>query len=97
MNVRVTVVAPGPDRTSYRLRWTDPITGNRRWRTSGTADRREADRAAVRLEEELLAGPLAVDSRITWEVFRKRYEAEALPCSRILPQNFGLPAGQKTR
>ena len=79
MTPRVSIIAPGPERTSYRLRWTDPVTGKRNWRSAETADRREADRAAARLEEELATGVQATDSRITWDAFRARYETEALP------------------
>lgn len=79
MTPSVSVVSPGGDRTSYRLRYRDPITGRQHWRTARTADRREADRAAVRWEEELSSGQHATTARMTWEAFRKRYETEYMP------------------
>ncbi len=49
--------------------------------SSGTTDRREAERAAGRLEEQLLAGQFPGRSEgiaISWEDFRRRYEREWL-------------------
>jgi integrase len=78
VTLHVSVVAPGDDRRNYRLRYVDPNTGRHHWRSSKTADRREAERAAAKWEEELLSGKFAVASAIIWAEFRKRYTDEAL-------------------
>ncbi len=77
--IRVSVVAPGPDRPNYRLRYRDPVTRKQHWKSAKTAVRREADRAAAAWEASLNSGTTASDCRILWEAFRKRFEAEALP------------------
>ena len=56
------------------LRWTDPITGERKTKSSGTKKRREAERKAALLEKELRAGAYKPLSKITWDDFRVNYE-----------------------
>ncbi|MFA5056468.1 MAG: site-specific integrase [Opitutaceae bacterium] len=77
--IRVSVVAPGPDRPNYRLRYRDPATGEQHWKSSKTADRRDAEREAARWELELSTGGKATTSKISWAAFRQRFEQEALP------------------
>ena len=77
--IRVSVVAPGLDRTNYRLRYRDPLTRKQHWRTAKTTDKRDAEREAARWELDLNSGKQAIDSKILWKAFRERYEAEALP------------------
>jgi len=75
---RVTVNSCGPDRPLF-LRWTDPNTGRRLKRSSGTHDRREAERLAGILEKELREGKYAPPSQLLWEDFTWRY------CDQVLP------------
>ena len=63
------------DRNVLQLQWIDP-EGKRHTRTSGTADRAEAERRAADLEYELNHGRYQEASRMTWERFRELFEAE---------------------
>jgi integrase len=58
------------------LSWVDPLTGRRRRKFLETTLRREAERAAAKLEAQLAAEG-SVDS-ISWEAFRIRYTDEHL-------------------
>jgi len=73
----VNVNKAGPGR-GLVLRYTDPLTGERVTRSSGTTDKKTARRKAAELERELLAGRYAIPSRIFWEDFCDRYEEEYL-------------------
>ncbi len=74
-----------PDRPNYQLQWSDPLTGRRRTRTTdisvslGVRGRRAAERLAAELETQLQDGSGQVPSRVSWDAFRNRYEAEVLP------------------
>lgn len=77
MPERVRVWVQGrADRGNLNLQWHDPLTGGRKSRTAGTADRREAERRAADLEYELSRGLYREDSGVTWPDFRARFEAE---------------------
>lgn len=65
-----------PDRPNLQLAWTDPLTGQVRTRSAGTARWKEAERAAARLESEL-AQSLGIVA-CGWDVFRQRFEDEHL-------------------
>jgi len=60
------------------LRWTDPVSGKRKTKSSGTTNQRKAERLAGELERELRAGSTLIPSRITWAQFRERFENERL-------------------
>jgi len=62
----------------YHARWTDPLSGARKWKTTGTDIRRDAERFKFQLEKELNDGTYAHASRTTWADFRLRYEQEVL-------------------
>jgi len=66
-------------RKHFEAQWPDPVTSLKKTRTTGTSVRREAERFAARLEAELAAGKPQNTERVTWEQFRKRYMAEAVP------------------
>lgn len=82
--IRVYVVEFG-DRPTYQLQWRDPI--NQRKRTKSTSiprtglsrDRKAAERLAGELQSQLEQGAASLPSRVTWEEFRRRYEAEVVP------------------
>lgn len=58
------------------LSWQDPLTGARRRKSAKTNDRREAERRAKKLADDLeLKGDITA---ITWERFRQRFEDEHL-------------------
>lgn len=77
MGVHVWVADLG--RKHLVLRWHDPITRAQRQKTAGTANRKEAERLAGKLQAELEEGRYVAPVRISWEAFRERYEAEKLP------------------
>ncbi len=60
------------------LRWTDPISGKRKTKSTGTTSQRKAERLAGELEGKLRAGSTMLPSRITWREFREKYDDEKL-------------------
>jgi site-specific recombinase XerC len=73
----VTVASAGPGR-ALSLCWRDPVTGKRRLQSSGTLDEKKAIGKAAVLQDELNSGRFVSPSRITWEDFCQKYEAEKL-------------------
>lgn len=55
---------------------TNPLTGKEKVRTSGTFDKKEAQRQALLWEQELQSA--APSSAISWDSFRSKFEAEHL-------------------
>ena len=81
--VKVCVVEFG-DRRHFQMRWSDPITGRKKTKSTGVErsgrvkDRREAERVAAKFEAELREGRYHSPLKTTWVEFRERYEAEKL-------------------
>lgn len=76
--IRVTVVRKSRFRW-LMLRYRDPVTGRERVKSSGTNDRREAERAAARWERELAEQPdLAPVGEMAWAAFVERYDRQHL-------------------
>lgn len=73
--VRVRVVKR-KDKRFLALRWHNTDTGERGERSSGTTIRREAEREAARLADEIGAGHFR--QQLGWEVFCQRYQDEHL-------------------
>lgn len=67
-----------PDRRHLMMRYTDAITGKQRARSTGTSNRREAERMAAKWEAELQEGRYQRPNKISWAEFRERYELEKL-------------------
>jgi len=76
--VRVHVVQE-KDLANFSMRYIDPMTGKPVKRTAGTSLRREAVKRAAQWEAELREGRYNSPSKITWDEFRARYEAEHVP------------------
>ena len=72
------------------LRYRDPLTGRHVRKSSGTANTKDARKAAARWEDELNSGKTRGRYAVTWEQFRLRYEQEVLPG---LAPNTGEKAG----
>ncbi|MFM8497375.1 MAG: tyrosine-type recombinase/integrase [Planctomycetia bacterium] len=74
-----------PDRATFQLQWIDPVTGQRKTKSSGVRDtgkardRKDADAKARELEQLLRRGVAAIPSELSWESFRERYEKEHVP------------------
>lgn len=64
-------------RDTLYLYYRDRLTGKEVSRAAGTNDRKQAERAAALWEKELLEQ--GNGSTISWEAFRRRFEAEHLP------------------
>lgn len=77
MAIKVNVVRFG-GRKNLMLRYTDPITGKRKHKNSGTSDESEAQKAAGRWEDELNSGRFKPARDVTWEEFRDTFEDKYL-------------------
>lgn len=66
-------------REFYQAQWSDPTTGLKKTRSTKKKIRRDAERVAAVLQKELNEGKYKHPSKVTWEEFRDRYEAEVLP------------------
>jgi integrase len=75
--IKVYVTKP-MNRPYWRMYYYDPITEKQVSRSTKTITEKAALKAATKWEDELLSGMAAVDSRITWDDFRERYEDEKL-------------------
>jgi integrase len=76
--INVHVIDYGPDRNLV-ARYTDPVTGKQKSRTTGTRSRKTAEKFAAKWEAELQEGRYKSPSKVTWDEFRDRYEDEVLP------------------
>ena len=79
------------DRKNLVLRWTD-ANGNPKTKTSGTPRRREAERAAVRLEADLHNEKHEGPPAITWRAFRRAYERDYLAGNQSPPKAPPIPS-----
>jgi len=75
--ISVNVVRFG-DRKYLQMQYRDSVTGRKKTRSTGTANRREAERVAAKWEAVLQAGRYQPPSKVTWDEFRRRYEDEVL-------------------
>lgn len=71
-------VIPRPDRRFLYLRHIDPFTHRVTERSAGTAERREAERAAARWERDLQERAELGPAVTLWAEFRERYESNVL-------------------
>jgi len=69
------------------MRYKDPSTGKVHTRSTKTANRKEALKAAGQWQAELQEGRYKPASKVTWAEFRQRYESEVVPG---LAPNTGL-------
>lgn len=74
--IRVKVVDIG--RKNLVLRWVDPESGREKQKSARTSNRKTAERVAGELEADLRKGRYESPSRLSWEVFRERFEQEKL-------------------
>ena len=91
-DIQVTVSSYGPGRKYLMMRYTDPITGKRHARSTGTENKREAERIAAKWEADLNAGRYNSPNKITWAEFRMRYEEEKLSSLAEKTQGSGASA-----
>ena len=75
--VSVSVASYGEGRNLMMV-YFDPISGKKVAKTSGTTNRRAAERVAAVWQDELNSGRYQAPNRLTLAEFRERYEAEKL-------------------
>ena len=75
-SIRVSVVRFG-DRKNLMLRYTDPATGRVVHKSAGTSNKREAERAAGRLQQQLEAGGGRRSPKMDWSAFVDLWETQA--------------------
>ncbi len=73
--IKVSIHKP-TSRKFYLAQWTDEVTGKLKTRSTRETVKREAERFAARLEDELNAGEFVDSAAITWERFKERYTSE---------------------
>lgn len=72
------------DRRYYMMQWRDPLSGRKKTRstkverTGRKAQRTEAERVAAKFEADLREGRYSSSSRMSWDAFKDRYDAEKL-------------------
>ena len=76
-DIRVSVASYGEGRC-LMMTYRDPVTGKKVAKSTGKTKRREAERAAAVWQDELNSGRYQAPSKLTWDEFRERYEAEKL-------------------
>lgn len=69
-------------RPNFQCEWTDPETGKARRQSTGTPNKRDAERFRLRLENELNDPHAKRNPRTTWESFREAVERDFLPDKR---------------
>lgn len=73
--IRVTLINPS-DRKFFQAQWDDPVTGKTKTKSAKTTIRREAERFAARLEDELNNGTYRPYAETTWAELQERYTTE---------------------
>ena len=67
------------DRKFYLMYYDCPLSGRRKSRSAKTDNKREAEKLAAKWESQLREGRYTPAINISWEEFRRRYEAEVVP------------------
>jgi integrase len=70
----INVIVVDRGRKYLYLRYTDPVTGQKIEKSSGTAKKREAIKAAGEWQSELQSGVAGRESRLKWEAFTEAYQ-----------------------
>lgn len=65
-----------PDRPAYQLQWTDPATGRKKTKSARTANRREAERKAIDLEDQLNQHGCIGVGELPFDDFFNRFDEE---------------------
>jgi integrase len=76
--IKVHVVDYGAGR-NLMLRYRDPATRKHVAKSAGTRNHKKAQQEAGKWQAELVEGRYQKPSRMTWEAFKERYAADALP------------------
>ena len=73
--IKVTIFKTA-QRPNYLAQWVDPKTGRKKSRSTGTRIKRDAERFAGKLEDDLNAGKVHRRGKTLWSTFRERYQEE---------------------
>ncbi|HUE15041.1 MAG TPA: site-specific integrase [Planctomycetaceae bacterium] len=74
---RISVIVFRPaGRPYFMAQWVDPTTGRKKTRSLGTNIRRDAEREAAKVQDDLRNFRKGDPSRTAWATFRERYERE---------------------
>lgn len=65
-------------RRNWECQWKDPVTGRKKTRTTGTANRREAERFLGALQDKLNSNQYEEHQYATWKTVADRYQEEVL-------------------
>lgn len=74
MSDEINVIVVTRKGRNFYLRYTDPVTGQKVEKSSGTKNRSKAVKAAGRWQSELEEGNAVPNSRLRWDAFRELYE-----------------------
>lgn len=74
--IKVWVINYGESRKNFVLQWIDPVTGKRKSESARTSRRRDAERAAIKKEEQLNSLRPNADGRTEWDDFADRFNDE---------------------
>jgi integrase len=74
MSAEINVIVVTRKGRNFYLRYTDPVTGQKVEKSSGTKNRREATKRAGQWQTDLENGVVARDNRLSWSVFRDAYQ-----------------------
>ena len=86
--IQVKVSSYGPGRKYLMMRYRNPVTGERFARSTGTANKRQAERVAAKWEAELREGRYQPATKMTWQDFTWKYSDEVL--SGLAPKTAGV-------
>ena len=68
-----------PGSKIFHMQYRDPVTGNKRRKSTGTTIKRDAERIAGKWETDIKAGRDQSLGNLQWESFRDRFEQQHLP------------------
>ncbi len=76
--IKIWIIQP-LDSPFLAIRYVDPETGLTRQKSTGTTDKKEAERQLGELRSDLSKGRVEPTSNVSWSEFRRRYEDEVVP------------------
>jgi integrase len=83
--IAMTVFKPA-GRKFHQAQWRDPVTGRKKTQSTGETKKRDAERVAGKILQQVIDGTFHHRRRMTWATFRERFEAEVIPSVAIKTQ-----------
>jgi integrase len=75
-----------PGKKTWLIRFVDPKTGRTQQKSTGTSNKREAERQLGAFESDLATERYEAPNNLTWAAFRSKYEDEHLPSRALKTQ-----------